>query len=360
LAPALQAAGDGAVQVLFLPNEDQRRVVEEVMPAMPALSILPAKTLARGLRWAALGMELNGKLTLRFTAQAADASAAEKISSLIRLGLAALGRQVLIGEEKPLIELLPAEFRAATAALSPSVAGDRVTVTIDDSDKQKAVATVAAFAAERYETGGFPSATKALKWIGLAMHNFQSADKEHRFPPAAIFSKDGKPLLSWRVAILPYVEQEYLYQQFHLDEPWDSEHNKKLIPMIPPVYRNARIRDGRPGLTTYLVPVGKEVAFTGEPKGRVFPGEFPDGTANTIMVVDVADEKGVIWTKPDDLVVDLNDPKKGLMGHYPAYFLAGFADGSVRAIPKNISRATLRGAFTVAGGETLYWDRTGD
>ncbi len=73
-----------------------------------------------------------------------------------------------------------------------------------------------------------------LKYIGLAMHNYLDANSH--FPPAASVDKAGKPLLSWRVMILPYIDQDQLYKQFHLDEPWDSEHNKKLIDKMPQIY----------------------------------------------------------------------------------------------------------------------------
>jgi len=78
-------------------------------------------------------------------------------------------------------------------------------------------------------------ATNNLKQIGLAMHNYH--DVHASLPPAASHDDDDKPLLSWRVHVLPYVEQNELYKEFHLDEPWDSEHNKKLIPRMPVVYR---------------------------------------------------------------------------------------------------------------------------
>src|SRR5260370_37344826 len=73
-----------------------------------------------------------------------------------------------------------------------------------------------------------------LKQIGLAMHNYEGVYRT--IPPSAICDKNGKPLLSWRVAILPYIEQDNLYRQFNLDEPWDSENNKKLIPLMPRTY----------------------------------------------------------------------------------------------------------------------------
>src|SRR5262245_59728137 len=88
----------------------------------------------------------------------------------------------------------------------------------------------------------WPSSTPAhrrtsqnnLKMVRLAMHNFH--DAMGRFPAATAYAKNGKPLLSWRVAILPYIEEDALYRQFKLDEPWDSPHNKKLIAKMPKIY----------------------------------------------------------------------------------------------------------------------------
>ena len=94
-----------------------------------------------------------------------------------------------------------------------------------------------------------------LKQIGLAMHNYQSAN--NAFPRPAITDKDGKPLLSWRVAILPYIEQQELYNKFKLDEPWDSPHNKALIKEMPPIYVCPSRANVEPGTTTYRVFVGQ-------------------------------------------------------------------------------------------------------
>ena len=93
------------------------------------------------------------------------------------------------------------------------------------------------------------------------MRNYHDANKH--FPAAAIRSKDGKPLLSWRVALLPMMEHEKLYDQFHLDEPWDSEHNKKLIDKMPAMYRSPKSRLKAPGMTNYVVPVGPGTVFEG-------------------------------------------------------------------------------------------------
>ena len=83
--------------------------------------------------------------------------------------------------------------------------------------------------------------TNNLKMLGLAMHNYLAAHN-NTFPSPALPGKDGKPALSWRVALLPYLDQQSLYDRFHLDEPWDSPHNKALIKEMP-----ARLQMPQPG-----------------------------------------------------------------------------------------------------------------
>src|SRR4029077_9290448 len=113
------------------------------------------------------------------------------------------------------------------------------------------------------EIAGGPDAgrmqsTNNIKQIMLAFHNYHDTMKG--MPAHAIYSKDGKKaLLSWRVAILPYIEQNNLYMQFKLDEPWDSDHNKKLIATMPRIYmplgmgKKDKMEDGK---TYYVVFTG--------------------------------------------------------------------------------------------------------
>jgi hypothetical protein len=187
-----------------------------------------------------------------------------------------------------------------------------------------------------------------LRQIGVAMHNFH--DRYKTFPPAYTADKNGKPLLSWRVAILPYVEQSQLYDQFRLDEPWDSEHNKKLIPLMPEVYRAPGSKAG-PSKTSYLTVRGKDTIFPGAEKINI--AQIRDGTSNTIMVVEAADSSAVDWTKPDDFVPDVKDPAKGLVGLRPGGFIALFADASVHFLPANLKPETLKALFTRAGREVV-------
>jgi RNA polymerase sigma factor (sigma-70 family) len=160
--------------------------------------------------------------------------------------------------------------------------------------------------------------------LALAMHNFANADG--RFPPAAI-RKDGKPLLSWRVAILPYIEQQRaLYEKFRLDEPWDSPHNKALLNQMPDVYAPVIRTDEPRGATYYQVFTGPGALFE-DPLGPKLE-RIKDGAANTILIVEAGSP--VPWTKPEDVDIAKDKPLPPLGRLFGDGFNAAFADGSVR------------------------------
>jgi hypothetical protein len=193
----------------------------------------------------------------------------------------------------------------------------------------------------------------------LALHNHH--DTFRTLPPQASTDKDGKPLLSWRVMILPFIEQQALYQQFHLDEPWDSEHNKALIEKMPQVYKSPASAAGE-GKTVYLGVSGEKGTFPASKKASVGPGgglsfaAFTDGLSNTAAVVEAGDESAVIWTKPDDLVPDEKDPLKGLLGQYPGGFQVGICDGSVRFISEAVNPKMLFFLFQRNDGNVIDID----
>ena len=189
-----------------------------------------------------------------------------------------------------------------------------------------------------------------LKLIGLAMHNYH--DTYGRFPLAAVYAKNDKdrkkPLLSWRVAILPFIEEDKLYGEFKLDEPWDSDHNKKLLPRMPKIYGRSDAKSD--GSTFYQVFVGKNAAFDDGLKKINF-AHFTDGTSNTLLVVEAA--KAVPWSKPEDLPYDPDKPLPKLGGLFDDGFHALFADGWVQFIKKDIEEKTLRALITRNGGEIV-------
>jgi hypothetical protein len=133
-----------------------------------------------------------------------------------------------------------------------------------------------------------------------------------------------------------------------LDEPWDSENNKKLILKMPEVYKCPTATDV-PGMTHYLVVRGEKSVFPGDKGIQV--SEITDGTSNTIMTVEA--DKAVPWTKPEDCEYDESNPLKGLGGLQPNGFLAGFADGSVHFISSSIEASVLKALFTRNGKEAV-------
>ena len=174
-----------------------------------------------------------------------------------------------------------------------------------------------------------------------------------------IRDQNGKALYSWRVALLPFLEQEALYKQFKLAEPWDSPHNKKLLEPTPALYA-LPLPDNLAGMTHYQVFTGPGTAF--ERDGLTLKDDFPDGTSNTTLVVESAEP--VPWTKPADLVYDptgllpalgagFGIPNRLLcyrVGQRPGFNVC-FADGSGRFLLNTTDERELRALITRNGGE---------
>ena len=184
-----------------------------------------------------------------------------------------------------------------------------------------------------------------LKQMALAMHNYN--DTHHKLPPAGTF-------LSWRVAILPFIEQQGLYNQFKLDEPWDGPDNKKLLAKMPKIYQLPGDDKTPSDHTHYQVFVGNGAVFNPWFGGPIM-AVCPDGTSNTILIAEV--EKAVPWTKPEDVPFD---PTRSMLPLMSKYFRSGFqvalADGSVRTVTSSMSEATFKNAINGNDGNALGAD----
>jgi RNA polymerase sigma factor (sigma-70 family) len=184
-----------------------------------------------------------------------------------------------------------------------------------------------------------------LRQIGLALHNYH--DVFGKFPAPAIYGKDGKALLSWRVALLPFVEQDNLFKQFKLDEAWDGPNNKRFLETMPGVYAPVGAQFKEPGRTYYQAFVGKGAGF--EPHKELKAPDIRDGMSFTLWIVEAASP--VPWTKPEDLpyVPDQALPKLG--GLFGGDFNALFADGDVQFLSGKVDEKLLRAAITRDGDE---------
>lgn len=190
-----------------------------------------------------------------------------------------------------------------------------------------------------------------LKQIGIAMHNYHDVHKS--FPAASVNDPDGKPMHSWRVSILPYVEQGPLFNQYDFNRPWNSPENAGLGSVHVPVYscpENDPERNSK--YTSYMAVVGPGLAF--ESGAFHSLAKFTDGSTNTILLVEVANSK-VTWNEPKDLTEEefLARTANGTLGPHPGGVQVLLADGSVRFLSSTVARDTLHNMLTRGGGEFI-------
>jgi prepilin-type processing-associated H-X9-DG protein len=277
-----------------------------------------------------------------------------------------LTRNLLEGQKKdssagavaaPMVQTLElarsllAQAKVETAANVVSVHA-KTSAQLGDLAKQLAPAVESArIAARRAQS------INNLKQIGLAFHNFTQVNG-HLPAPALLGAENKRFPCSWRVALLPYLDQEGLYRQYHFDEPWDGPRNKALIDQMPAIY-SAPGPDGQLSSRTspsYYVFTGPTTAL-GNP---AVPGaknldptfeQIRDGTSNTILAVEW--QGNVPWTKPDDIPFDPAGLVPAVGGFWPDGFNVLFCDGSVRFIKNGISPDTFKALITRAAGEVV-------
>ena len=194
-----------------------------------------------------------------------------------------------------------------------------------------------------------------LKQIGFALHNYH--DTYGSFPPACIADKNGRPMHSWRVLILPFIEQQNLYDQYRFDEPWDGPNNRLLASHISEIFRCPSDADAVRGATSYLAVVGPETMWPGD--RSLSMSDIKDGTSATLMIVE-SHNSGIHWMEPRDLhtlqmPMTVNSPHgQGICschGSKGAIVQAVHADCSVCQLESNTPSATIRAALTIAGGD---------
>jgi hypothetical protein len=174
---------------------------------------------------------------------------------------------------------------------------------------------------------GGPAPQEArLKKLAAA---FDAYHAEHgHYPPAMTVAKDGAPLLSWRVALLPYLGEKKLHDEFRQNEPWDSLHNKKLIARMPAVFNKQLYFPARNGRTNTLVVSGPGTLFDGA-KGITKPTR-----GATILALEPDSVPFAWWTKPSDLPSAPGKPPMVFHNYEHSSCWAVFTDGTTRQLKK--------------------------
>lgn len=346
--------------VAFAVNMSSLRQISEL--EAPPNEVLPLLKADKALGFISLGKDAAElTVTASYAGMQWSADAEETARALKTLAGIALGEEVKRmkkreGDDSPMAKIQELFVKSINAATVKRTGNDVAIQAKFDlgEDARKLLATLPETASE---TAARARSANNLKQIGLSFH--AHADTTNTLA-ANTYDKDGKPLLSWRVQLLPYLEQGPLYNEFKLDEPWDSEHNKKLIAKIPPPYLMPGIKTKEPGQTYYRSFTSAKDASTyavmadGNHRRMQF-GHVTDGLSNTIFCIE-ADEP-CIWTKPDDIPFDPKGKiaiRGGLL--VKDRFQALFGDGSVRSLNAKMPEATLKAYITVNGGEVINDD----
>ena len=199
-----------------------------------------------------------------------------------------------------------------------------------------------------------------MRQLGMALLNYEAA--KQCFPPAYSIDEDGKPLLSWRVHILPLLDQQDLYGQFKLDEPWDSPHNIELAAKMPEAFKHPGV-NVKANHTVYVAPINGDSIISDGPIDDAGHGnkisDITDGTSNTMLLIEANEDRSVLWTAPDDLRIDdLDDVElaESLYG-YLNRFTCIYGDGSSKSLGLEefdlLDRAKIRGALKMSDDVSL-------
>jgi hypothetical protein len=354
--------GEGASDLLRtadLSDEDRRfarqnKPTRDWIVARLPVALLPYKPLMLASTATLLvrpGDEIDVEVQLAF---AGALTAADGETSLLTARY--VGREVLPRLTRRLKERFPAVAAALTRAGQAGLKGLRIEragngvkasgqLKLGRADWPKVAAALEQRAVESRNKGN-------MRRLLVAMHTYN--DAVGSLPAAALYDKDGKACLSWRVLLLPHLGKEAarLYKEFRLDESWDSPHNKKLLPKMPKVFAPVAGKPKEPHSTYYQVFTGPNTPFPGR-RGPRIPRDFPDGTSNTFLIVEAAD--AVPWTRPADLVVDPKKPPPKLGGRFPGLFHVALADGHVVAVKQKVPERLLRLLIDPSDGQPLDW-----
>lgn len=326
--PACKALKDAPVQLLILPSADLRKIVAETMPQFPKeLGQGSTMVISKGVQWAVITASLPPQLQAHLIVQTAQPNQALELQKLWQTMLSSMKKEA----DNPAASTPFRAFYQLVSSIKVKVTENQFVL---DANKELLAEITSLLSTSISKHAADDLNSRNLRDILIAMHNFHG--DFNRMPNQAICDKNDKPLLSWRVALLPYIGEDHLYKEFKLNEPWDSEHNKKLIDRMPKKYVHPFAKNVPANHTLYQVFYSKKgakpAAATME-TGKMTLGMLTvqDGTSNTFVVTDAAAE-AVPWTKPADLLYDgtVENLPKLVSPRGDGWAHVGFGDASTR------------------------------
>ena len=391
LLAAYDVVKDDPVQILFAPPQYVKRIVAELSPglpehvvkALPALREVNIATLVNGLRFKAVGLnpeagrlhavvetetELDAQILAKQVSIYWDTANDIFIKYLEELDERKKSDEGSLGaQEEIMLSFYPEIFnresltRLKDAAL-PNPEGNRFTVQWDRETAGEYLSTsglvlmklIQVNVEAAREASRRMQCANNMKMMGLAWHTY--ADAHRNLAPTYLVDENGKQLHSWRVVLLPYLENTALYEAIRLDEPWDSEFNRQFHDKMPSIFRCPSCTLGDPKRdATYCMVVGEE--SLGRADGTAIKmSNISDGTSNTIAFVER--KTPVCWMAPEDVTFDdavqgVNQIPTGIGSEHAGGATISLCDGSVHFISNTLDLKTLRALLTIAGGESV-------
>ncbi|MFP6666819.1 MAG: DUF1559 domain-containing protein, partial [Pirellulales bacterium] len=315
-------------------NEFLDQLPPDALRGIPQQANL-ALNLRKFIDSAVITADLNGPYLVQLAIDSPDGDAAKQLHAgiklLVQLGQAAFAdnREQIAAELEP--DVPPGAIKIVSelvAGVATGVEGDRVSLTVKQpASWNQLPGIVKELMASAQATAALHKRQNMAHELAWAFFDARQESGTQKLIPAAAPAKEGGPPVSWRVRALPHLEHKDLYDEYRLDEPWDSPNNLKLLKKMPRFYG-----DDPDGRTRFMV-------FTGE--GSLFPtataalpfDDIKDGQYTTILLVEAGPEKAVPWTKPQDLPFDPKDPAAAL-GEVPQEgFTAVFLDLHIDTLP---------------------------
>lgn len=241
-------------------------------------------------------------------------------------------------------EVLVLEAVLKSAQVTQS--GDQVqfSTSLSSTECSQLVSTILPAVLQAREAARRSLSKNNIKQIMLALHNYHNI--HDHFPPAVVMGPDGKTPHSWRVELLPLLDQQALYDKYRMNEPWDSEHNLQIAKTVVPVFQNPNSE--KPANASYFAVVGEGTAF-GNKEGVSFK-DITDGTSNTIAIVGA--KRDIPWTKPEDITYDGKKmPEFG--GFHEGGYQVGMCDGAVHFVSERIDKETLKYLLLISDGKPV-------
>lgn len=312
-------------------REELIAIWPDSLPQAAELQLSP-RQLVRDVRSITLTWDMPPEPMLQITIEATDATAAERVQASLQHLFVQLARRLDGSRE---FQLPPITIE--TNQLDVQFDSAAITTVIDQVNQASGA-------------GEGRRVVDNLKQVGLAMHTYH--DTHQHLPPKHFINPDGQPLVSWRVVILPFVEQQALYQNFKLDQTWDAADNASVSSVVIPTYTDRGGEDSNQ--TRFRVPVFPGSAWDGDGPPKSFY-DITDGMANTIAVIHAPAEAAVSWTDPAQWLISPDDPLQDVFGDRDQVVVLLF-DGSVRVLQRDeIDNEKLSALLTIAGGEQVTW-----